>query len=77
MLGEFLETYKANRQLTYDILNQLSDEELKKAWTRPGLNSFVKNIKEMISVENAFITAIDNEDMSFDNVPDVFDFQEI
>ncbi len=77
MLGEFLETYKANRQLTYDILNQLSDEELKKTWTRPGLNSFVKNIKEMISVENAFITAIDNEDMSFDNVPDVFDFQEI
>ncbi|KGO15607.1 MULTISPECIES: DinB family protein [Clostridium] len=74
MLGEFLETYKANRQLTYDILNQLSDEELKKTWTRPGLNSFVKNIKEMISVENAFITAIDNEDMSFDNVPDVFDF---
>ncbi len=46
MLGEFLETYKANRQLTYDILNQLSDEELKKAWTRPGLNSFVKTLKK-------------------------------
>jgi uncharacterized damage-inducible protein DinB len=76
MLIEFLETFKANRQLTYDILNKLSDEELKVVWTRPGLNSFAKNIREMIAVEEAFINAIDTREMKFDSVPDVFDFPE-
>lgn len=74
MLVEFLETFKANRQLTYDILNQLSEDELKVVWTRPGLNSFAKNIREMIAVEDAFVNAINTEKMNFDSVPDVFDF---
>ena len=76
MLIEFLETFKANRVLTYDILDQLSDDELKVVWSRPGLNSFTKNIREMVAVEDAFTNAIHTRDMSFDLVPGVFDFQE-
>ncbi|WDV46523.1 DinB family protein [Clostridiaceae bacterium M8S5] len=74
MLNEYLNTFKANRQLTYDVFNQLTDEQFGLLWSRPGLNTFTKHFKEMIYVQEAFIDAMYSRNMSFESVPDVFEF---
>lgn len=76
MLNNFLQTYQANRQLTYVILENLTEEDLYKKWSRPGLDSFCKHFQEMAYVTSAYAKAMVTGNMDFSGVPDVFSFQE-
>lgn len=76
MKKELVGTFLANRKLTYDLINTLSDQQLDILWSRPGLNSFRKHFMEMISVQDAFSNAIESKVMSFDLVPDVYSYNE-
>jgi uncharacterized damage-inducible protein DinB len=73
-LFPFLQAFGVNRRLTYDLLEQLTEEELQREWPRPGLNTFSKHFQEMASVQLAFISALTTGVMDFSSVPDVFAF---
>lgn len=76
MKREIVETYLANRKLSYDLIENLSEVDLDIKWDRPGLDTFRKHFLEMIAVQDAFADAIETKEMSFDSVPDVFSFDE-
>lgn len=72
----FLQGFSVNRQLTYDLLEQLTEEELQYQWPRPGLDTFSKQFQEMAAVQLAFIAAMTTGVMDFSSVPDVFVFKQ-
>lgn len=76
MLNDFMLTFAANRAVTYQILDKLSDEELNRKWNRPGLDTFTKHFQEMAVVTNAYADAMVTGNMDFSNVPDVFGFSD-
>lgn len=73
-LKDFQTTFHANRKLTYDLINVLSDEDLIKPWPRPGLNTFEKHFHELAAVQNEFTDSITSGVIDFKGVPSVFDF---
>jgi len=73
-LWAFAETFAVNRKLTYDLLEQLTEDELRRSWPRPGLDTFAKHFQEMAAVQTAFVNALSSADMDFSNVPGVFSF---
>lgn len=76
-LFPFLQTFGVNRRLTYDLLEQLTEQDLQRQWPRPGLDTFSKHFQEMASVQLAFISALTTGEtgvMDFLTVPDVFAF---
>ena len=75
LLQEQFQNFCVNRQLTYDILAQLSEGDLLQKWSRPGLDSFSKHFQEVASVQNAFSEAMITGKMDFSKVPGVFEFQ--
>lgn len=75
LLQEQFQNFCVNRQLTYDILAQLSEGDLLQKWSRPGLDSFSKHFQEVASVQNAFSEAMITGEMDFSKVPGVFEFQ--
>ena len=77
MMENMLMTFIANRKVTYDILNALTDEELIEQWDRPGLDTFSKHFQEMAAVTNAYTEALKSGNMDFSMVPDVFEFQNV
>lgn len=76
MKKEMIETYLANRQLSYDLIERLSENDLDIRLNRPGLDTFRKHFLEMIAVQDAYANAIETGVMSFDSVPDVFSFDD-
>jgi uncharacterized damage-inducible protein DinB len=64
------ETFRANRQLTVDLLRALSAADLERMWQRPGLNTFAKHFVEIAAVERAFAAAIASGVMDFSDVPE-------
>lgn len=74
LAAEFLATWKANRQLTIDVVRSLNPDDLHRPWPRPGLNTFAKHISEMCSVQEAFRHAMESGVMDFAHVPGVFEF---
>lgn len=77
MMKSMLMTYLANRKITYDILEALTEEELTRKWDRPGLDTFSKHFQEMAVVTDAYADALESGNMDFSKVPDVFDFENI
>lgn len=75
MKNEIKNTFIENHKLTYDLLNKLENDELILKWERPGLDTFIKHFLEMVLVQDAFCQAINTLEMSFDSVPNVFDFK--
>jgi len=78
-LFSFLQVFAVNRRLTYDLLEQLTEEELQRQWPRPGLDTFSKHFQEMAIVQLAFISALtvgETGVMDFSSVPDVFAFSQ-
>lgn len=76
-MENMLMTFNANRKVTYDILDVLTEEELIKKWDRPGLDTFSKHFQELAAVTNAYTEALESGNMDFTNVPDVFEFENI
>lgn len=76
-MTELFVTFKANRKLTYDILEALSEEEIRREWSRPGLDTYAKHFEEMALVLIAYTDALKTGTMDFGKVPDVFEFQEV
>ena len=75
----YLQIFTVNRQLTYALLEQLTEEDLQRQWSRPGLDTFSKHFQEMAAVQLAFISAMtmgDSGIMDFSSVPDVFAFNQ-
>lgn len=68
MLRGFKETFKANRLLTYELLDSLSEEDLHRPWPRPGYNTFAKHFLEMAQVHTAFTTSMAAGNMDFSAV---------
>ncbi|HTT99576.1 MAG TPA: hypothetical protein VMF58_16125 [Rhizomicrobium sp.] len=66
-----------NRALTYDLLDEVSDEDLLKPWPRPGLDSISKQVQELAAVERAFDQALVSGTMDFSGVPDVMAFDRV
>lgn len=73
-LSHMLIGFSVNRQLTYDLLNSLSEEDLTRKWPRPGLDSFAKQFQELAAVQRAFTGALSSGVMDFSAVPDVHGF---
>ena len=76
MKNEIKNTFIENHKLTYDLIETLGDRELEIKWERPGLDTFKKHFQELISVQDAFTHAINKSEMSFDAVPDLFEFHD-
>lgn len=70
----FIETFRGNRKLTYDLLEMLDENSMHQIWPRPGLDTFSKHFAEMASVQKAFVEALSSGIMDFSTVPGVFDF---
>lgn len=70
------ETFKVNRQLTYDLLNAVDGSALTRRLSRPGLDTLAKHVAEMAAVEVAFGEALASGVMDFSGVPDVFAFDD-
>lgn len=75
-LSSYLQGFKVNRQLTYDLLNHLTEDDLQRQWPRPGLDTFSKHFQEMTAVQLAFISAMNTGVMDFSSVPDVYVFEQ-
>lgn len=75
-IAHFLQGFGVNRQLTYDLLWQLTEDELQRQWPRPGLDTFSKHFQEMAAVQLAFISAMKTGVMDFSSVPDVSAFKQ-
>jgi len=73
-LESLLEMWKLNRSFTQDILKEVSPELLKKDLPRPGLNTILKHIEEMLSVEECYVQAMSTGVMDWSNFPDTFSF---
>lgn len=76
-LFPMLQGFRMNRQLTYDLLESLTEADLTRKWPRPGLDTFSKQFQEMAAVQNAFIGALSTGVMDFSPVPDVHAFTDI
>lgn len=76
-LISYLPGFWVHRQLTYELLERLTEEQLQAAWPRPGLDTFSKHFQEMSAVQQAFILAMKTGIMDFSTVPDVFSFIDI
>lgn len=76
-MENMLMAFNANRKVTYDILDVLTEEELIQKWDRPGLDTFSKHFQEMAAVTDAYAEAFVHGNMDFSNVPDVFGFIDI
>jgi uncharacterized damage-inducible protein DinB len=72
-----LQGFTVNRKLTYELLDQLSEEALGRKWPRPGLDTFSKHFQEMALVEQSFTKALYSGIMDFSPVPDVFAFMQV
>lgn len=75
LLQEQLGNFSVNRELTYDILEQLAESDLCKKWSRPGLDTFSKHFQEIAIVQDSFSDAMITGIMDFSKVPDVMDFE--
>lgn len=71
-----LQTFLANRALTYDILDSLPESELNRLWKRPGLNTYSKHFLEMASVLEAYSNAFATKVMDFSEVSEKFEESE-
>lgn len=60
--------WRETRQLTLDFLEAVTVEQLNQKLSRPGLNTFAKQIWEMAMVERAFLEVIDGKPLSFEAV---------
>lgn len=73
---ELLTSFEANRKLTYDLIEELNPDDLHRPLPRPGLNTFAKHFDEMAAVQRAFVDGATCGEMNFENVPDVFAFED-
>lgn len=62
------------RGVTKDLLSQLSADELRTRFDRPGLNTIVKHLEEMLDVEAAYLKSMSSGDVDFSGVKDVKEY---
>ncbi|WP_353852962.1 DinB family protein [Dehalobacter restrictus] len=53
---------------TTAFIEGLSDEQLMKAFPRPGLDSFLKQFQEMVDVQEAYLDACESGKMAFGKI---------
>ncbi len=68
MINVLKSGWQETRQLTEDLINQLSLEMLNKKLPRPGLDSFAKHFFEMAMVQRAFTDVINDKPLDFSSV---------
>lgn len=77
-MEKFIEDFKAvwdeARQRTLDLLDLLTETDLERKMTRPGLDSISKHLQEMLAVDHCYVNAMLSGKIDFSGVPDVFSF---
>lgn len=65
---KLIEDWNFIRGNTISFIESLSDEQLKSAFPRPGLDSFLKHFQEMCDVQEAYLDACETGEMAFEKV---------
>ncbi len=74
VLEELVGSFRYNAGLRFDLLDQLSDDDLHRHWPRPGLDTFGKQFLEIAAVNEAGARACETGTLDLSSVPDVYDF---
>ncbi|HUF36981.1 MAG TPA: DinB family protein [Anaerolineales bacterium] len=64
-LENALAAWKRHHQMTYSLLDQLTDEQLYHELPRPGLNMYAKHFEEMAEVQNDYARAFHTHILKF------------
>jgi len=64
-LDNALAAWKRHHEMTYSLLDQLTDEQLYQELPRPGLNVFAKHFEEMAEVQNDYARAFHTHVLKF------------
>ncbi len=64
-LENALAAWKRHHQMTYSLIDQLTDEQLTHLLPRPGLNTFTKHFEEMAEVQKDYARAFHSHTLQF------------
>jgi len=64
-LDNALSAWKRHHQMTFSLLEQLTDEQLYAELPRPGLNTFAKHFEEMAEVQQDYARAFHSYSLKF------------
>lgn len=73
-LDEAIESFRETRQLTYDFLNALTDEQLTQKLPRPDLDTFGKHLQELGDTQESYALGIARGAMDFGTIRSMIDY---
>ena len=76
-IEQLLEDWSFVRQNTIEFINALSEEDLKRKLSRPGIDTFMKHFEEMCDVQQAYLDACISGVMEFDCVKENDEYEGI